>query len=82
MFDSTAALGLERFAAAMESMLTPRNQKWHRLQASNPILNKDRETKLWFEEATNILSNHWLKFVEWMGECFVPFQVLDWTMSV
>lgn len=58
MFDSTAALGLERFAAAMESMLTPRNQKWHRLQASNPILNKDRETKLWFEEATNILFKH------------------------
>jgi len=55
MFDSTAALGLERFAAAMESMLTPRNQKWHRLKASDSSLNKDRDTKLWFEEATNIL---------------------------
>ena len=31
MFDSTAALALERFAAVMESMLVPRNQKWHRL---------------------------------------------------
>jgi hypothetical protein len=27
MFDATAALGLERFAAAMESMLTPRNSR-------------------------------------------------------
>ena len=55
MFDSTAALGLERFAAAMESMLTPRSGKWHRLNTSNPVLNKDRETSLWFEQATNIL---------------------------
>jgi hypothetical protein len=55
MYDSTAALGLERFAAAMESMLTPRNQKWHRLKASDDYLNQDRETKLWFEQATNIL---------------------------
>jgi hypothetical protein len=55
MFDATAALGLERFAAAMESMLTPRNQKWHRLKASDPTLNKDRDVKLWFEQATNML---------------------------
>ena len=55
MFDATAALGLERFAAVMESMLTPRNQRWHRLKASDPALNKDRATKLWFEEATNTL---------------------------
>lgn len=58
MFDSTAALGLERFAAAMESMLTPRNQKWHRLAPSDPYIAKDREAKLWFEEATNILFKH------------------------
>jgi len=55
MFDATAALALERFAAAMESMLTPRNQKWHRLTSTNDQLNKDREVKLFFEEATNIL---------------------------
>jgi len=55
MFDSTAALGLERFAAAMESMLTPRNSKWHRLRVSNPALAKDREVKLYFEQATNQL---------------------------
>ena len=39
----------------MESMLTPRNQKWHRLKASDDALNKDRDTKLWFEQATNLL---------------------------
>ncbi len=55
MFDSTAALGLERFAAAMESMLTPRNQRWHRLVVNDPALAKDRDVKLYFEQATEIL---------------------------
>lgn len=58
MLDSTAALGLERFAAAMESMLTPRNQKWHRLKASDPSLMQDHDVKLWFEDATNRLFRH------------------------
>jgi hypothetical protein len=55
MFDATAALGLERFAAAMESMLTPRNQRWHRLTVSHPELAKDRDVKLYFEQATDTL---------------------------
>ncbi len=58
MFDATAALGLERFAAAMESMLTPRNSKWHRVTTTNTELNKDRDVKLFFEDATNILFKH------------------------
>ena len=58
MLDSTAALALERFAAAMESMLTPRTQKWHRLVSSDPYIDKQREAKLWFEEATDILFRH------------------------
>ena len=55
MFDATAALALDRFAAAMESMLTPRNQKWQRLKPSDSVLGKDRSVKLWFEAATNEL---------------------------
>ena len=55
MLDSTAALALERFAAAMESMLTPRNQKWHRLRATDPALNADHTVKLYFEEAERVL---------------------------
>jgi hypothetical protein len=58
MLDSTAGLALERFAAAMESMLTPRTQRWHRLVPDDPVLAKDRETKLWFEQATNNLFKH------------------------
>ncbi|MFN3859601.1 MAG: portal protein [Caulobacter sp.] len=31
VFDSTAPLALEKFAAAIEGMLTPRTQRWHEL---------------------------------------------------
>jgi hypothetical protein len=55
MFDATAALALDRFAAAMESMLTPRNQKWQRLKPSDNALGRNHRVKLWFEAATNEL---------------------------
>lgn len=55
VFDSTAIIGLERFAAALESMITPRTQQWHGLEASNPDVQKDREVRLWMEDVTKIL---------------------------
>ena len=55
MLDATAAVALTRFSAAMESMLTPRSQKWHRLKADNDYLWRLKEVRLWFEEATNRL---------------------------
>lgn len=55
MIDSTAAMALDRFAAAMESMLTPRNQRWHSLRSTNPELNKIRAVQLYFENVTDIL---------------------------
>lgn len=58
MFDSTASIALERFAAVMESMLTPRNSRWHRLVPSDPYLLKDRQSRLWFDEVTNLLFKH------------------------
>ena len=55
IFDATAALALEKFAAAMESMLTPRSQKWHTLRATNEDLNDDPAVKKWFEEVARIM---------------------------
>lgn len=55
MVDATGSSALMRFAAAMESMLTPRSSKWHRLKPSDPSLSKDRDTRIYFEEVTNIL---------------------------
>jgi hypothetical protein len=54
VFDSTAPLALERFAAAMESMLTPRTQRWHELKAPEAL--KDDETvKRYLHEVTSVL---------------------------
>lgn len=55
IFDSTAAVALGRFAAIMDSLLTPRNQKWHRICASDPSLNKQRDVQLWYDAANQIL---------------------------
>lgn len=55
IFDSTAATALSRFGAILDSLLTPRNQTWHRLLASNPELMKRRNVTLWYEEVNRIL---------------------------
>lgn len=55
LFDSTAATGLNRFGAIVDSLLTPRNQKWHRMKPSNKILEKRRDVMEWFEIANDIL---------------------------
>jgi len=50
MYDATAALALERFAAAVESLLTPRGARWHTLRTTNPALNRDDDVKLYFDQ--------------------------------
>jgi hypothetical protein len=55
MFDSTAALGLERFSSVLDSMITPQGSKWHRLRASVPALNKSPRVLRYFDEVTDIL---------------------------
>lgn len=55
VFDSTASIALNRFASILDSLLTPRNQTWHRLTVSDRFLAKDRSVKLYFEEVNHIL---------------------------
>lgn len=55
VFDATANLALERFAAAMESMLTPRTQKWHRLRVLDEDLNENQEVREYLDRVTDIL---------------------------
>jgi hypothetical protein len=54
-FDSTAPLALERFAAAMHSLLTPSTQQWHKLRVPDDELNKSRDVKIYLDEVTNFL---------------------------
>lgn len=58
IFDSTAAIALNRFASILDSLLTPRNQTWHRILANDPVLNRDRDVRLWFEEVNRRLFKH------------------------
>lgn len=55
VFDATAGLALERFAAAMESMLTPRTQQWHKLKSRDPELKDNQEVDQYLDEVTQIL---------------------------
>lgn len=55
LYDSTAMIALNRFSAIIDSLLTPRNQTWHKLASTNPDLNKNREIQLYFATVTRIL---------------------------
>ena len=53
--DMSGMIALNRFAAILDSLLTPVNMKWHTLSADNEYLKKNRAVQLWFEQATNVL---------------------------
>lgn len=55
IYDMTTAIALEQGAAAMETFLTPRTQRWHRLVPSDPKLREDVRVKEWFEAASDVL---------------------------
>jgi|TARA_R110000868_G_scaffold44269_3_gene147973 hypothetical protein len=55
LYDATAVLALERFASAVESLLTPRGATWHTLRANNPTLNADDDVRLWFDHVNELL---------------------------
>lgn len=55
IYDATGALALEKFSAALESLLTPRQQRWHSLKSSNDDLNEIPEVKEFFEGCVKTL---------------------------
>lgn len=55
VFDSKPILALERFASIMDSMLTPRAQRWHNLTTSNPELNRSFAVRDWLYRVNDIL---------------------------
>ena len=58
MFDTTANMALFRYAAAMESMLTPRNGRWHNIRIADPKLNAKRAVRLWCDQVTDIMFHY------------------------
>jgi hypothetical protein len=57
-YDVTANLALWKFAAAMESMLTPATGRWHRLRPTDPALLRDRATALWFDQVNDLMFHY------------------------
>ena len=55
IFDSTAVTANERFAACMESMLTPRSQIWHELKSDDTMLDDDPAVSRFMDECNKIL---------------------------
>lgn len=55
VYDSTGILALQRFGAILDSLLTPRNQFWHEIRANDEALQRDRSSRLWFEQVNKIL---------------------------
>lgn len=58
LYDATAALALERFAAAVESLLTPRGAKWHTLKTTDLALNRDPAVRLWFDQIADTMFHY------------------------
>ena len=48
-------LALHRFSAICDSLLTPANSLWHKLEANNDYVMKDRATRLYFDQVTKLL---------------------------
>lgn len=55
VYDSTPVIALQRFAAVSESLLTPRNDRWHGLIPADSELKKDRQVRIWLDRATEVL---------------------------
>ena len=55
VFDATPGLALDRFKAAIHSLVTPRNQQWHGLATADEDLSEDPEVMRYLQEVTNRL---------------------------
>lgn len=55
MFDATPALALQKFAAAIESFSTPRNQRWNKLEVTDPALKKAQRVRAYLDELNDQL---------------------------
>lgn len=58
MVDATGMLALPKFAAAMESMLTPRNSTWHRVKPYDKSILRNRAAAAWYDDLNQTLFDY------------------------
>lgn len=55
IFDSTAQLALPRFAAALDTLVTPQTNRWHQLQPQNKALKRSTAVRQFMSELNDLL---------------------------
>ena len=55
VFDATATMALEHFAAALLSMMMPAGQRWHRLKTPDEALARDPAVRAWYDDVVSLL---------------------------
>ena len=55
IFDSTAQLALPRYAAALDTLVTPQTSKWHTLQPKNRRLGQKPENARFLNDLNDLL---------------------------
>jgi hypothetical protein len=55
IFDATALLALDRAASAIDSLISPQTQVYHRLEPEDERVADDRAVKLYLDEVTKLL---------------------------
>lgn len=75
IFDATSGLALRHFAAASDSMITPRTQKYQRLIATDEDLRENDAVKSYLEQVNNILFSQRYRwragFTTQLGEFYI-----------
>lgn len=72
IFDATPSLALHRFAAAVHSLVTPRNAVWQRFKSSSEKLNESIAVQRYFDEITKIVfsARYAANFDNQVQECY------------
>lgn len=75
IFDSTAVLALDRAASAIDSLVTPSSQYYHKLDPEDDALMEDHEVRLWLDDLNKTLFRMRYKpvanFSSQAHECFI-----------
>jgi hypothetical protein len=69
IFDSTAPLALERFAAAMESVLTPRSKRWHELKAPAGLDGDEEVARYLYEVTSRLFAARYAPRANFASQC-------------
>jgi len=78
VFDNTAILARDRLAAAHESMLTPRNSKWHGLRCTKAHLNEDDQVQEYLEAVRDrVFAARYAPHANFASQIGAYYQALD-----